>query len=69
METHKILNAKAVLGKKNETRGINLPDFKLYYKPIIIKTVWYKSRNRDHWNKIETLEITPHTDGYLVFDK
>ena len=61
--------AKVLYRKRIGVGGINLPDFKQYYKPIIIKTVWYKSRNIDHWNKIETLEITPHTDGYLVFDK
>ena len=32
--------AKAVLRKKNGTGGINLSDFRLYYKTIIIKIVW-----------------------------
>jgi hypothetical protein len=48
-----------------------MPDLKVYYRAIVIKTAWfwYRDRQVDQWNRNEDSEMNPLTHGHLIFDK
>ena len=66
LEEQKIKNMKGNNGKNVKEGGLAVPDLKLYYKVVVIKTIWYLLRHRkeDQWNRLGESDLSK-----TIYDK
>ena len=69
METQKIPNRQS--GLEGKAGGIRFPDFRLYYKATVIKTIWYWRKKQKHRSMEQDRKPRdkPCTYGQLIYDK
>jgi hypothetical protein len=60
LEAQQRITSKVILSKKSKAVSVTIPNFKLYYSDMPIKTVWYWHKNRyeDQWNRIGDPDMT-----------
>lgn len=68
MQAQKTLGSQSNLNKKNDFGSSTMPYFQLYLRSIVTKPAWYCTKRNVHKpDRIEDLEINPHSDSYLNF--